>query len=379
MKDAQHMKRCRGNINLLSVPAVHARRMEFVGEAEPPSTKRKGKKQEQQRYAWPPELTTPAPPRAPPALTADRFAPLHRFGDDIQLPEDTRPLPNLCFRNGYLMQGDGQGQVAALSPRLRLPPIIYFYVHLKFQKVPFPFPPGVDTKKFLLKARVAPGEEDLGVVAHVPFDEKHVIGLQRFHLQTFAQLVVVVPSTDTINPRLQATKLSFHPRHSACLHRGTTGGSERSQGLPRILVNVWPKRVSHGAARGRHLTAAASRRVPPPSLWGTFGSSDGRMGPVHRPVVEGHIVPCPHGKIFTRSASFVGAAQAASARSRPPDLEPAPTSNRHAGEMRMAEAEDEESRTEPLAPLAVELLQEATAGSFHASEKRVYRPSFLMA
>ena len=100
---------------------------------------------------------------------------------------------------------------------------------------------------------------------------------------------------------------------------------------------------------------------------------------MHRPVVEGHIVPCPHGKIFTRSASFVGAAQAASARSRPPDLEPAPTSNRHAGEMRMAEGEDEESRTEPLAPLAVELLQEATAGSFHASEKRVYRPSFLMA
>ena len=233
----------------------------------------------------------------------------------------------------------------------------------------------VDTKRFLLKARITPGQEDQGAVATVPFDEKHVIGLQKFHLQTFAQLVVVVPSTETINPRLQATKLSFHPRHNACLHRGATGGSERSQGLPRILVNVWPKKISHGAARGRHLAAAASRRVPPPSLFGTFGSSDGRMGPVFRPVVEGQIVPCPSGKVYTRSASIVGAAQAASARFGSPTSEHMSSSQLH------VETEQTPIIAGPDSSLSsgMEPSLDTTLGALQTFDQRVYRPSFLMA
>ena len=160
-------------------------------------------------------------------------------------------------------------------------------------------------------------------MAHIPFDEKRVIGLHKFQLQTFCQLVLEVPSTETTNPRLQPTKLSFHPRHSSQLHRGTDGGSERSGGLPRLNINVWPKHVSHGAARGRHMAVVPPRPI---SMWGTFGSSDGRMGPVVIPArwnegrPGGNLDPCP--PAAARAAAMIAAMQARAAMAQRQGSEP---------------------------------------------------------
>lgn len=336
------------------------------------SSRKKGKKQKDEWHAWPLELTAPAPPRTPPALTADRFASAPCFGD---VPEDTRPHANLYFKNGYATQlqsaAHSSHSKSMLSPRLSLPPIIYFYVHVKFHKTPFPFPPGVDTKKYLLEARTVPGHEELGVQAHVPFDEAHVIGLQKFHLQSFAQLVVVVPSTDTINPRLQPAKLSFHPRHSTNLHRGMEGGSERSEGLPRLILNVWPKKISHGAARGRHSAAALRTAARVPSLWGTFGSSDGRMGPVHRPMMSGKMSVCPEGKVFTRSAAITGATQAAAARFGHDRKLPSKPLGDAEGSSSVSTAE-EMNEAQPQA-------LDSSSRANTAKQRWVMRPSFLMA
>ena len=108
------------------------------------------------------------------SLSADRLREESepRFGDVTQ--HDTRPQPNVVFTNGYASQSNGR----PLSPRLHLPPLVYFYVRVKFQKVSFPFPPGISTKQYLHEAplRSAGGEY---ASTTLPFDEKHVIGLQK--------------------------------------------------------------------------------------------------------------------------------------------------------------------------------------------------------
>ena len=75
-------------------------------------------------HAWPEGLTQPAAPRFPRHLSADRFRELSEpsFGDCSTLPQDTRPLPSVVFCNGYAQPGK------VLSPRLRLPEKIFFYV-----------------------------------------------------------------------------------------------------------------------------------------------------------------------------------------------------------------------------------------------------------
>ena len=79
-------------------------------------------------------------------------------------------------------------------------------------------------------------------------------------------------------------------------------------------INVWPKHISHGEARGRHAAGAIPRPV---SIWGTFGSSDGRMGPVVLPARwnEGRpsrsLDTCP--PAAARAAAMIAAMQARAA------------------------------------------------------------------
>lgn len=305
---------------------------------------------EPQAHVWPPELTMPAPPRFPRALSVDRFRDSQqpRFGDDVKLAEDTRPLPNLVFSNGHAQPG------CTLSPRLQLPSSIYFYVHVKFQRVSFPFPPGISTKQYLHAAPLqSSGGEFAGIT--LPFDERHVIGLCKHHLQSFVQLVLVVPSTATVNPRLRPTKLSFHPRHNAQLHRGVDGGAERSSALPRLIVPVWPVSLSRGAAKGRDAWMPAPRKPP---RWGTFGTSDGRMGPAFLPAP-------PEGAAYSRAAAISAAAEFAAVRAAN-----APLRKRRPHAHR---AQPEEAAPQEMTNEEIDILLRAERPG------RVMRPSFIMA
>lgn len=321
--------------------------MEFVG-ARPKKTAVAGGDSE---AAWPPGLTRPALPRFPRSLSSNRFRATDqpRFGDDQNI-EDTRPLPNLVFSNGHARYG------CHLSPRLQLPDTIHFFVHVKFQRVSFPFPPGISTKQFLHAAPLRSSEGDFAA-ATLPFDERHVIGLCRHHCSgTFAQLVIVVPSTPTVNPRLQPTKLSFHPRHSTQLHRGVEGGAERSDALPRLVVPVWPVLVSRGAARGR------DKRMPAfclPPRWGTFGTSDGRMGPAFLPASSG---PLP-----SRAAAIAAAEEFLARRNG----EKSSSSNRCVEPRRPSEPR--EHAQQPRA----QVVEHTRA--VNDNNERVIRPSFLLA
>ena len=151
---------------------------------------------------------------------------------------------------------------------------IHFFVRVKWQRVSYPFPAGVSTKKYLRKAKLS--ADGQFVTAVMPFDEKHVIGLAKHQVHTLCQLVLEVPSD--ANPRLHATKLCFHPRHHSQLHQVADAdpgdGSPRS--LPRLIVTVWPIKVSRPSAshaRPRSLSAPrhtchdSARLAPPMEGW----------------------------------------------------------------------------------------------------------------
>jgi len=237
-----------------------------------------------QRLAWPAELTTPN------LWTEKQHAPaaLH-----------------FVFVNARASNGP-----AALSPRVQLPTAINFFVRVKFQRVGFPFPPGV-SKHYLHTARMQAGHVSAGLVARIAFDARHVIGLLKHQHLTLCQLVLEVPSTESVNPGLQPTKLSFHPCHACQLHMGgarlqprgpygptsptpaaaaaaspkdstrgsaVTGsavtGSAVTGSAPRLIVPVWPV-VGARAGRADPLLIVPPRQR---SIFGTFGSSDGRFG-----------------------------------------------------------------------------------------------------
>ena len=241
-----------------------------------------------QRLAWPAELTTPN------LWTEKQHAPaaLH-----------------FVFVNARASNGP-----AALSPRVQLPTAINFFVRVKFQRVGFPFPPGV-SKHYLHTARMQAGHVSAGLVARIAFDARHVIGLLKHQHLTLCQLVLEVPSTESVNPGLQPTKLSFHPCHACQLHMGGARLQPREHGptsptpaaaaaaspkdstrgnavtdsavtgsavtdsavtgsAPRLIVPVWPV-VGARAGRADPLLIVPPRQH---SIFGTFGSSDGRFG-----------------------------------------------------------------------------------------------------
>jgi hypothetical protein len=239
-----------------------------------------------QRFAWPVELTTPN------LWTEKQHAPaaLH-----------------FVFVNARASNGP-----AALSPRVQLPTAINFFVRVKFQRVGFPFPPGV-SKHYLHTARMQAGHVSAGLVARIAFDARHVIGLLKHQHLTLCQLVLEVPSTESVNPGLQPTKLSFHPCHACQLHMGgarlqprgptsptpaaaaaaspkdstrgnavtgsaVTGSAVTDSAVtgsaPRLIVPVWPV-VGARAGRADPLLIVPPRQR---SIFGTFGSSDGRFG-----------------------------------------------------------------------------------------------------
>ena len=178
--------------------------------------------------------------------------------------------------------------------RLALPAVIHFFVHVKSMRLSFPFPPGVNSKQYLHKARIRAGQSH--PVASIPFDEKHVIGLARHQRFSFGQLVLVVPSSQTINPTLHPTKLSFHPHHLAQLQK-TQRTSQLS--TPHLTIPIWPHLISRTALRPLNERKWNDRPVQiPRSYWGTFGSSDGRFGPAY---VAG--VQEPHLRSHTKRAA----------------------------------------------------------------------------
>jgi len=246
-----------------------------------------------QRLAWPAELTTPN------LWTEKQHAPaaLH-----------------FVFVNARASNGP-----AALS-NVQLPTAINFFVRVKFQRVGFPFPPGV-SKHYLHTARMQAGHVSAGLVARIAFDARHVIGLLKHQHLTLCQLVLEVPSTESVNPGLQPTKLSFHPCHACQLHMGgarlqprgpygptsptpaaaaaaspkdstrgnavtgnavtgsaVTGSAVTDSAVtgsaPRLIVPVWPV-VGARAGRADPLLIVPPRQR---SIFGTFGSSDGRFG-----------------------------------------------------------------------------------------------------
>ena len=165
-----------------------------------------------------------------------------------------RPSPNVFFQNGRIAGRCNGGRPAVmwdLPARLRLPPSLRFYVRLKHARVGFPLPPRYPASQYLLEAHIVEGYEEMGPVAHVPFDSAHVVGLGDHDLLSFTQLVIEVPSTPTINPGLYETRLSFHPRHKAQLH-------DQSSRMRRIIVPVF---ASGGVSSDRsHLESSAKER-----------------------------------------------------------------------------------------------------------------------
>ena len=247
-----------------------------------------------QRLAWPAELTTPH------LWTEKQHAPVALHFVFVNARASNCP--------------------AALSPRAQLPTAINFFVRVKFQRVGFPFPPGV-SKHYLHTARMQAGHVSAGLVARIAFDARHVIGLLKHQHLTLCQLVLEVPSTESVNPGLQPTKLSFHPCHACQLHMGgarlqprgpygptsptpaaaaaaspkdstrgnaVTGSAVTGSAVtvsavtdstvtgsaPRLIVPVWPV-VGARAGRADPLLIVPPRQR---SIFGTFGSSDGRFG-----------------------------------------------------------------------------------------------------
>jgi hypothetical protein len=326
-----------------------------------------------ERTMWPEELTMPPRHSTSPLrqrASADRFSSEPRFGDEVN---ETRPLPNIFFKNGHGSDED------ALSPRLRLPETIHFFVRVKWQRVSYPFPAGVSTKKYLRKAKLS--ADGQFVTAVMPFDEKHVIGLAKHQVHTLCQLVLEVPSD--ANPRLHATKLCFHPRHHSQLHQVADAdpgdGSPRS--LPRLIVTVWPIKVSRPSAS--HARAALIERskayVP---RFGTFGTSDGRMGPafVTAKSVRGELL------YPSRSWAMLNAEEFAAAREVNPAAAPHLTEREREEARSRRRSKKKEKKTEE--EKAAEAVEEQKAADEEAvfaivahrdTKQRVMRPSFLLA
>lgn len=169
------------------------------------------------------------------------------------------PTPNVFFQNGRLsgVAGPGASRDGQVSPRLQMPPVIRFFIRVKHCRVSWPFPPSINVEKYLLTAQVMPGHEAAGPVAHVQFDPAHVIGLLEHQLLSFVQLVIEVPSTDTINPGIHPARLSFHPRHGSQLHSSGQGGAGTIE-MPRLIVTIYPHLLSRHRSADRSSNSTVS-------------------------------------------------------------------------------------------------------------------------
>ena len=159
---------------------------------------------------------------------------------------DVPPYTTIYFQNG---------RIAITAPKPKhmptkhlLPKDVYFYVRTMTADVVFPkdfFPtpsrrtPPFLADKYLHVARVLPGHEAGGPAAHMVWNVDTVVGLQKHHClasgapPSSMQLMIVIPSTPTINPGIEETQLAFSPTNFAQLHL--------SRRLPRIIVPLFPR------------------------------------------------------------------------------------------------------------------------------------------
>ena len=157
---------------------------------------------------------------------------------------DVPPYTTIYFQNGRI-------SVAAPRPKELptkhlLPKEIAFYVRTMTAEVRFPkdFATEYPAENYLHVAKVLPGHEAGGPVAHMVWNIHTVVGLKRHHCTASGapprsmQLMIVVPSTPTINPGIEPTQLAFSPTNFAQLHL--------SRRLPRIIVPLFPRTSGRG-------------------------------------------------------------------------------------------------------------------------------------
>jgi len=148
--------------------------------------------------------------------------------------------------------------IAPFAPRPRelkseklLPREIHFFIRVNIVEVQYPFPPDVD-ESYLHTATIVPGLEPGGPSLTLLLNPSTVVGLKRSDMarrnspNPSMQLVLHVPSTDTVNPGVDATSIAFNPECPAQTHA--------SKILPRIVVPVRPKRcTSDTDLKSRHV------------------------------------------------------------------------------------------------------------------------------
>ena len=129
-----------------------------------------------------------------------------------------------------------------------LPKEIYFYVKTKTAEVTFPLPEHeYPSRQYLHCAKIVPGHEAGGPTAHMVWSVQTVVGLKKHHCMPNGQphrsiqMMVVVPSTLTVNPGVDPAQLAFSPYNFAQLHL--------SRRLPRIIVPLFPRPSANDQSR----------------------------------------------------------------------------------------------------------------------------------
>ena len=188
---------------------------------------------------------------------------------------DVPPYTTIYFQNGRI-------SIAAPRPKdlptkHLLPKEVAFYVRTMTAEVRFPkdFVREYPAEKYLHIAKVLPGHEAGGPCAHMTWSVDSVVGLKKHHCTASGapprsmQLVIIVPSTPTINPGIEPTQLAFSPTNFAQLHL--------SRRLPRIIVPLFPRTSMNEVGRYVDAMKSAERLRKLRALlgaWETFAAKE---------------------------------------------------------------------------------------------------------
>ena len=213
---------------------------------------------------------------------------------------DVPPYTTIYFQNG---------RIAITAPKPKhmptkhlLPKEVMFYVRTMTAEVVFPKDFVKDrcdypAEKYLHVAKVLPGHEAGGPAAHMVWSVDSVVGLKKHHCLASGapprsmQLVIVVPSTETINPGIEATQLAFSPTNFAQLHL--------SRRLPRIIVPLFPRTSYNEITRYVDAMQSAERLKKLRGLlgqWETFARKEVKNAGFKRWARVALQLPWPAGK-----------------------------------------------------------------------------------
>lgn len=169
---------------------------------------------------------------------------------------DVPPYTSIYFQNARISMIAPKPK--HLPARHLLPKEIFFYVRTMTADVKFPLPEkDYPAAQYLHVARVIPGHEAGGPAAHMVWGIDTVVGLKKHHCTPTGaphrsmQLVIVVPSSRTVNPGLEPAQLAFSPTNVVQLHL--------SRKLPRIIVPLYPRSAPNELGRCVDSVASAVR------------------------------------------------------------------------------------------------------------------------